>query len=175
MVVLRGGMQRTTRAHAMAFEGSRVRGSGFDSRASPRRDHRPSGSGDEQVLVTRSIHVKEGAAGRVGGGGCGERAWGGSTIVRAEVSALRWQTGSNSSGFFEIPASKRGQHRRSFRRGVGLSTLKIQGGRIFQPLRSRLMRGLPMSNAMRPLGDLACTWLNRAHYHLLVSAPSHSA
>ena len=66
MAVLRGGMQRTTRAHAMAFEGSRVRGfggSGFDSRASPRKDHRPSGSGDEQVLVTRSIHVKKGAAG----------------------------------------------------------------------------------------------------------------
>ena len=111
LVVSRGGMQRTTRAHAMAFEGSRVRefgGSGFDSRASPQRDHRPSGSSDEQVLVTRSVHVKEGAAGRVGGGGCGERAWGGSTIVRAEVSALRWQTGSNSSGFFEIPASKGG-------------------------------------------------------------------
>ena len=28
MVVLRGGIQRTTRAHAMAFEGSRVRGFG---------------------------------------------------------------------------------------------------------------------------------------------------
>ena len=33
---------------------------------------------------------------------------GGSTIVRAEVSALRWQTGSKSSGFFEVPASKGG-------------------------------------------------------------------
>ena len=36
MVVLRGGMHHTTRAHAMAFEGSRVRrfgGSGLDRRA----------------------------------------------------------------------------------------------------------------------------------------------
>ena len=50
-------MERTTTAHATAFEGSRIRGfrgSRFDSRASPRRDHRPWGSGDEQVLVTRS-------------------------------------------------------------------------------------------------------------------------
>ena len=49
--------ERTTTAHATAFEGSRVRGFGgsrFESRASPRRDHRPWGSGDEQVLVTRS-------------------------------------------------------------------------------------------------------------------------
>ena len=57
IVVLRGGMERTTTALATAFEGSRVRGFGgsrFESRASPRRDHRPWGSGDEQVLVTRS-------------------------------------------------------------------------------------------------------------------------
>ena len=52
-----GDVEHTTTAHATVFEGSRVRGVGgsrFDSRASPRRDHRPWGSGDEQMLVTRS-------------------------------------------------------------------------------------------------------------------------
>ena len=66
IVVLRGDIERTTTAHATAFEGSGVRSSGFDSRASPRRDHRPLGSGDEQALITRSFGaVKEGVAGEL--------------------------------------------------------------------------------------------------------------
>ena len=51
IVVLRGGIERTTTAHATAFEGSG--GSGVR------------GSIPEQALVTRSIHLlKEGVAGK---------------------------------------------------------------------------------------------------------------